>query len=133
MNAILPSRIQKVRRRESRWRSQAHTKHVRSFACANCGSSTNVEAAHLRMGSGTGMGQKPDDWLTTPLCAGPFSNIDGQLGCHNVQHSIGEPNFWTKYQERKGHTVHLLIEELIRTSPKRAEIERIRKERDSGA
>jgi hypothetical protein len=122
MNAILPNRIQKVRRRESRWRSQAHCKHVRSFACANCGSTCNVECAHLRMGSGAGLGQKPDDWNTAPLCG-------GGMGCHAKQHTIGEPKFWQLYAQKKGHTVHQLIEELIRTSPKRAEIEHIRKER----
>lgn len=89
-------------------------------------------AAHFRFGSHTGMSQKPDDWRTTPLCDGPCSNIDGQLGCHNRQHMIGEPSFWNAYAERKGHTVHQLIEELIRTSPKRAEIEQIRKERANG-
>jgi hypothetical protein len=124
MNAILPNRIQKARRRESRWRSQAHTKHVRSFACANCGTTANVEAAHYRFGSHTGMGQKPDDWRTTPLCGGPE-------GCHTRQGMIGEPKFWADYAKKKGHTVHQLIEELIRTSPKRAEIERIRRERET--
>lgn len=72
------------------------------------------------------MSQKPDDWNTTPLCG-------GGMGCHAKQHTIGEPKFWANYEQRKGHTVRQLIEELIRTSPKRAEIERIRKERDSGA
>ena len=122
MNAILPSRIPKKRRREQRWRSPAHCSHVRSFACANCGSTVNVECAHLRMGTNTGMGQKPDDWNSTPLCGGPS-------GCHTRQHMVGEPSFWDSYAFAKGHTVFRLIEELIRTSPKRADIERIRKER----
>jgi len=72
------------------------------------------------------MGQKPDDWNTTPLCGG------GE-GCHTRQHQIGEPAFWRAYAATRGHTVHQLIEELIRTSPKRAEIERIRKERANAA
>ena len=129
MNAILPRRIPKEQKREARWRSPAHTKHVTSFACCNCGSTTNVIPAPYRIGSNAGFGAKPDDWRTTPLCDGPFSNIDGELGCHQVQHARGEESFWDAYAMRKGHTVLQLIEELIRTSPKRAEIERIRKER----
>lgn len=126
---FLPPKKPKKAKREKRWRSQAHTKHVREYPCVNCGSTTNVCAAHLRMGSGAGLGEKPDDFLTTPLCDGPFSNIDGGLGCHQLQHNLSEPEFWDRYAKRKGHTVHQLIEELIRTSPRRAQIEAIRKER----
>lgn len=132
MNAILPQRVQKQRKRETRWRSQAHTTHVRLFACCNCGSTTNVIAAHVKMGAHTGMGQKGDDWLTAPLCDGPFSNVQGQLGCHQVQHSMGEPSFWAKYAEKKGHTVWDLLAELQRTSPRRSEIERVKRERENG-
>jgi hypothetical protein len=89
-----------------------------------------VVAAHYRFGAHAGGGQKPDDWMTTPLCDGPFSNIDDQLGCHQAQHAKGEQSFWREYLKRKGHSVFQLIEELIRTSPKRHEIERIRKERE---
>lgn len=71
------------------------------------------------------MGQKPDDWRTVPLCDGPKSNKAGQLGCHNRQHVTGEETFW-KGAERDPEE---LIEALIKASPKRAEIERIRKER----
>lgn len=130
MNAILPNKVAKKTKRATRWRSPAHTKHVSEYPCVNCGSTTNVVAAHLKMGAHTGMGQKGDDWLTTPLCDGPFSNIRRQLGCHQVQHGKGEPSFWADYAKVKGHTVHELIEELIRTSPKRHEIERVRKERE---
>lgn len=133
MNAILPARIPKKPKRESRWRSPAHTKHVTGFACCNCGSTVNVVAAHVKMGAHTGTGQKGDDWRTTPLCDGPFSNILGKLGCHQVQHNMGEQTFWARYAKAKGHTVWQLIEQLIRTSPKRFEIERIRKERADAA
>lgn len=129
MNAILPAKMPKKAKRERRWRSPAHTKHVSEYPCVNCGSTTNVIAAHYRYGSGAGLGTKPDDWRTTPLCDGPYSNVEGQLGCHQVQHAKGEPSFWAAYAKRKGHTVLDLIEELIRTSPKRGEIERVRRER----
>lgn len=126
---MLPRRIPKAPKRASRWRSQAHLSFIRSFACAFCGSTTNIEAAHVRMGSGAGIGQKPDDWRGVPLCAGPYADIDGMLGCHNRQHVIGEPLFWQQYQERTGQGVEQLIAELIKASPKRCEIEESMRER----
>lgn len=126
---MLPTRIPKPKKRASRWRSQAHTGFVRGYACAMCGSTTNVIAAHVKMGAHTGTAQKGDDWLTAPLCDGPFSNADGQLGCHNRQHVIGEETFWKQYYQRHGQTVWRLLDELCAASPKRREIEAIRRER----
>ncbi len=128
----LPARIQKQRKRATRWRSPAHTAFVRSFCCAMCGSHTNIEAAHVRMGSGAGIGQKPDDWRTAPLCAGPHSNIHGMLGCHNRQHIRGEESFWREYQAIHVQSVDQLLSELAKASPKRADIERIQRERVDG-
>lgn len=128
---MLPRKIPKSPKRSTRWRSQAHTGHVRSFACCMCGSMTNIAAAHVRMGSGAGYGQKPDDWRTVPLCDGPFSNADGQLGCHQVQHAKGEETFWREYELRHGQTVWRLIDELCAASPKAAEIRRVRQEREA--
>jgi hypothetical protein len=125
MNAILPRKIPKAPKRASRWRSQAHTTFVRSFACAMCGSTTNIEAAHVRMGSGAGIGQKPDDWRTVPLCG-------GRDGCHALQHRGGEPSFWNEYEVVHEQSVDQLIAELIKASPKRHEIERVMKERADG-
>lgn len=129
---MLPRRIPKAPKRASRWRSQAHLGFVRGFACAVCGSTTNVEAAHVRIGSGAGIGQKPDDWRAVPLCAGPHSNNLGQLGCHNRQHIVGEPHFWADYQTIHGQTVEQLIAELIKASPRRREIEAERSLREPG-
>lgn len=128
----LPARLPKPQKRSTRWRSQAHTGFVRSFCCAMCGSTTNIEAAHVRMGSGTGMGQKPDDWRTVPLCGGLHSNADEELGCHNVQHVIGEPKFWQMYQAKHGQSVDQLLGELCAASPKAAEIRRMKQERANG-
>lgn len=127
---MLPRRIPKPEKRQSRWKSTAHRDFVRSFACAFCGSVGNREAAHVRMNSGAGMGQKPDDWRVVPLCAGLTANAVGELGCHNVQHLIGEPTFWRKYQERHGQTVEDLIQEFIEASPKRREINLARSTRE---
>jgi len=121
----LPRRIPKGPKRASRWRSLAHCAWIRGFACCVCGSATNIEAAHVRLGSKCGMGQKPDDWRTVPLCAGPHSNIAGQLGCHDRQHIIGEQTFW------HGRDVEALIAEFIKASPRRAQIETEMRERNA--
>ena len=120
--------LQKIPRkpkRQSRWKSQAHLTHVRKHACVNCGSTANVQAAHVRMNSGAGIGQKPDDWRAVPLCGG--SHL--VEGCHTEQHRVGEPNFWKLYEGLTGHDVEEVIDELIRTSPRRPEIEQVRRER----
>jgi hypothetical protein len=128
VNAILPPRIPKHATLQ-RWRSPAHTAWIRGFACCVCGSFTNIAAAHVRLGSNAGMGLKPDDWRTVPLCDGPRSNIDRQLGCHNRQHIVGEQTFWSD----AGKDPEALIEAFIKASPKRSEIERVRKERASAS
>jgi hypothetical protein len=112
-------------KRSSRWRSIAHCNHVRLHECVGCGSHTSIVAAHVRLGSHTGLSQKPHDWLTVPLCDGPEANIDSQLGCHNRQHIVGEATFWRNI----GKDPAPIIEALIDTSPKRVEI---RAERAAG-
>lgn len=111
---ILPARLPKKPKRESRWKSTRHRDWVRGFACCNCGETAGVQVAHVRMGSGAGMGQKPDDWRTVPLCG----------DCHNGdQHTkLGEPEFWARYAREKGHTVFDLIDELAKQSPLAREI-----------
>ena len=121
---MLPARAPKKLKRATRWKSQAHCTFVRKeFGCALCGETAIArEAAHVRMNSGAGAGQKPDDWRVVPLCG-------GMAGCHATQHRIGEPRFWEIYEKNHGQTVEQLIESLIKASPRRAEIEAIRRER----
>lgn len=113
---MLPPRIPKKAKRSSRWRSQAHCNFVRSHACCACGATSAIEVAHVRLGSGAGMGQKPDDWNTVSLCR----------DCHNRQHTVGEATFWA------GVGVRALIALFCMHSPKAAEIRAIRKEREGG-
>lgn len=113
---MLPQRIPKAPKRASRWRSQAHCNHVRRHACSKCGAMSGIEVAHLRRGSGAGTGQKPDDWNTLSLC-GP---------CHRRQHSVGEGTFWA------GDDPEAIVAAFIKASPKRQEIEQIKRERDNG-
>jgi hypothetical protein len=107
---MLIRKIAKAPKRSSRFRSQKHLNHVRSHACVVCDAEAPIEVAHLRLGTHTGMGQRPDDWSATPLCK----------SCHAKQHTIGEATFWERFAEKDPQAI---IAELIRTSPARREIE----------
>lgn len=113
----LPPKIRKAPKRSSRWRSQAHLNFVRSRACSVCGSDVAVEAAHVRMFSGAGLGQKPDDFRAVSLCR----------NCHACQHSLGEPSFWSRYD----FDVEELIEAFCKASPKAREIREAKREREN--
>ena len=114
----LPPRIPKKAKRSSRWRSTAHCNFVRSHACCVCGSTVAIEVAHVRMGSGAGMGQKPDDWRTVSLCR----------ECHALQHSQGEHTFWSNawFDRDLKVSPEDLIEAFCKASPKAAEIRAVR-------
>lgn len=104
------------------WRKPAYRAYVRGFACCNCGSMQNVQCAHVRWRSGAGMGEKPHDWLTVPLC----------MDCHNgEQHTkLGEPAFWARYEKREGQSVFQLMQALNDNDPKwRREIQQAKQER----
>lgn len=105
-------KLPKKAKRETRFRSQRHLTHVRGHACVVCDASAPIEAAHVRLGSGAGMGQKPHDYLAVPLCGGAD-------GCHPKQHRMGEETFWRKAEKDP----QAIIAALIATSPVRREIE----------
>jgi hypothetical protein len=117
---MLLQRIPKKPKRSSRWRSTAHCNHVRKHACVNCGTVAAIEVAHVRIGSDAGIGRKPSDDRSVPLCR----------DCHRDQHTRGERSFWADYASLKGHTVEDVIAELVKTSPRRLEIEQVRRERN---
>jgi hypothetical protein len=108
-------KLPKKPKRETRFRSQRHLRHVRSHACVMCDAEAPIEAAHVRLGSDGGMGCKPSDIYAVALCGGPE-------GCHQRQHVQGERTFW------QGKDVAAIIEAFIRTSPVRAEIEAHRRD-----
>ena len=115
---MLPPRQAKKAKRSSRWRSQAHLTWLRTFQCAVPGcQGMPIDAAHVRLGSGAGMSQKPDDWRAVPLC---------QFHHRHDQHVKGEPLFWDTYAKAAGQTVDQLIDALCRESPKRREIAEVR-------
>lgn len=103
---MLPRAIPKDPKRSKRFRSQAHCAFVRSRACSVCDSTAGVQVAHVRIGSGAGMGQKPNDWHAVSLCS----------ECHTRQHTVGEVTFW------QGRDVEALIDAFCKASPKAREI-----------
>lgn len=115
---MLPRRIPKPAKRASRWRSQAHCNFVRSHHCCApmCGGMP-IEVAHVRIGSGAGVGQKPDDWNTISLCR----------DCHRLQHRIGEKAF----EKRYGIDMTAMAADFAKASPKRHEIEQVQREREA--
>jgi hypothetical protein len=104
---MLIRKIAKAPKRSSRFRSQKHLNHVRSHACVVCDASAPIEVAHVRLGSGAGMGEKPHDYLTVSLCK----------TCHTRQHTTGERTFW------QGRDAQAIIAAFIASSPDRREIE----------
>ncbi len=72
----------------------------------------------MRLGSGAGIGQKPDDWNAVSLCQHH----------HSEQHRLGEASFWQRIAQ---HNPQEMIAAFINASPKRAEIQSVRRERES--
>lgn len=67
-------------------RCPSHLKWVRGHECAAVGSGGcggRIEAAHVRRGTDGGVGMKPGDCFTLPLCSEH----------HRRQHQIGEAPF----------------------------------------
>lgn len=83
-------------RKRPRKNNGGHLKFIRGLRCCSCGTSANIEAAHVRYGDprygkrSAGIGEKPDDRWTVPLCN----------NCHvrgvDSQHNTGEKKFWTR-------------------------------------
>lgn len=83
---------QPQRRQEETGRDVGYLAMVRQLPCLKCGSEPS-EAAHIRFasaafGKASGLGRKPDDRHSAPLCS----------GCHRLdrdaQHNRGEREFW---------------------------------------
>ena len=81
-----------MRQRQPRVKDPKRLAAVQLMPCCICGA-TDVEAAHIRMGSiehgkrQTGMGERPDDRWTVPLC----------VAHHREQHTMSERAFWGRY------------------------------------
>lgn len=81
-------------KRQPRQHDKPYLAFIRRQPCMICGTTRGVEAAHVRAGypeagwRSTGMGEKPNDRRTLPLCA----------SCHRegpkAQHASGERRWW---------------------------------------
>lgn len=84
-------------------RDAEHLDAIRQCPCLSCGQDPAGEAAHVRFGSLAGMGRKPPDSETLPLC----------FRCHRTQHSVGELTFWASV----GIDPHVVVKHLYAASP----------------
>lgn len=83
--------------RHPRIHDEAHLRFIRTLSCLVCADPHSTEAAHVRYADRTigkpftGMGVKPNDIWTVPLCG----------NCHRGQHSMpgGEREFWKHHAE----------------------------------
>lgn len=107
-----PSKKQKAKpegpgQRTPREKKPGHLAAIRLCQCLSCGADQGCDAAHLRISApgkpNAGVGQKPDDRWTNPLCH----------PCHMSQHSMGERDFW----KRIGADPFKTAIELYRLSP----------------
>lgn len=82
-----------MRIKHPRSHEMAHLRYIRQLPCVVCLNDIQTEAAHIRFGDMragkryTGMGEKPDDKWTLPLCNAH----------HAEQHRVGEDHFWRKH------------------------------------
>lgn len=116
MNLYLPKRRKRPPmglREEPQIRCDSHLQWVRGHACSVGGSSGQgcsgrIEAAHVRTGTDGGLGVKPSDTHTIPLCSGH----------HQEQHTIGESAFERRY----GINMRQIADGLARISPHRMKL-----------
>lgn len=84
---------ERVKPKQGRERNEDHLDFIRRLPCTVC-RIEGVDAAHIRYadlqrGKGiTGMGRKPDDKWTLPLCR----------PCHREQHGMNERQYWHRHE-----------------------------------
>lgn len=108
---MLPKR-RKTPRRTEKGRCPSHLQWIRGCVCSVWGcKNTQIEAAHVRIGTDGGIGLKPSDKWTIPLCSDH----------HREQHQIGEKAFEKKYKiNMKG-----IAEQLANASPHRDKLKEV--------
>ena len=79
-----------MKQRRQRIQSLGHIAFLHSLPCIACGNDLGSDAAHIRFTDpraskrNPGIGQKPSDMWTVPLCR----------VCHSKQHSMNERAYW---------------------------------------
>lgn len=119
---MLPPRKPATAKKQKRWRSQKHLTWIRGLVCVMCFAENPIEAAHVRILGGGGMGMKPADYDAVPLCR----------DCHSLQHNLGERTFWDDYETQRGADVQTLVQSLQNASPCSFEIKKDKQERVDG-
>lgn len=77
-----------------RQHNKTHLAFIRQLPCVICGDGTTTEACHVRFAEPraakrpTGMGERPDDVWTVPLCGKH----------HRDQHQCNERSWWESYR-----------------------------------
>jgi hypothetical protein len=77
----------KWKRKPNPKRAAQHLAFIRLLPCMICGSRP-AQAAHIRRATDGGIGTKPSDKFTLPLC----------VDHHDEQHTTGELTFWSFYR-----------------------------------
>ena len=74
--------------RQPRQHDEKHLRFIRGLPCVVCDDNTSTEAVHVRFACEgkrhVGLGEKPDDKWTVPLCG----------KCHRLQHEQNEQAWW---------------------------------------
>ena len=86
-------------------RDNKYLAFIRGLPCAVCGKPGPSEAAHQRILQGGGIGLKPSDYETIPLCS----------GCHKLEHAMGSLYLWNyrsglKFTDKTDLRVHINVE-----------------------
>ena len=85
--ARIPRSLPAHHRKPNLRRAATHLAFVRQLPCLACGASPPSQAAHVRSSGDGGVGIKPGDKYSLPLC----------VSCHiNDQHRIGEAAFYAR-------------------------------------
>lgn len=108
---MLPQRLKPDHfKPKAKTRSRAHCDWVRGHYCSVPGCQLMpIEVAHVRCGTGGGMGLKPSDAFVLSLCREH----------HAEQHRIGEQSF----EQRHGINMILLAREFYLKSPHRGKLD----------
>ena len=81
----IPRSVARGKPKPNLHRCVQHLGFIRQLSCVACGKAAPSEAAHVRIGTDSGVGMKPGDRYAVPLCT----------TCHAKQHRIGELTFWS--------------------------------------